>query len=158
MASWILVANSSYAEIYSLKGRELHRIEQIDFPEGRLKGSEIYSDRPGRGFESTGSGTRHALTSQIDAHGHEQQVFAHKLADYLRKAKAEKSFEKLIIISPPEFLGELRRTLNDDVKKVIEKEFKKEISSGLSQFERQEHIYKLLDIQHGATISPWEVK
>lgn len=152
MVAWILVANSSYAEIYSVQGKDIKLVQQLDNPSGRQKSGEILTDRPGRSFEGRGragagsQGSRHALGSEVDVHTHEQQLFAHKLSDLLHKEKSLNAFEKLHVIAPPQFLGELRTVLSDNVKKSIDKEINKEIPSALSQHEKVESIRKFLDL------------
>jgi protein required for attachment to host cells len=152
MTRWILVANSSFAEIFSLEGRELTKVKQLDNPEGRLKSGEILTDRPGRGFASgtrTGgqSNRRSAYSSEVGPHQHEQQVFAHKIADMLRQAKGINAFDKLDIIAPPQFLGDLRKVLPLSVRQCVDKEINKDISSSLSELERLEDVRRFLDIK-----------
>ena len=154
---WILVANSVYADIFEIEGKKLSKIEHIKFPEGRLKGSEILSDRPGRGFESMGSGARHALSSEVDPHTHEQQVFAHNIANLLTKAKDQNRFEQLHLIVPPIFLGILRDIFSDHLQKCIYQEIAKEIPEGASENERIALIYKYLNVEKiSGENSPWK--
>src|SRR4051812_46971600 len=116
MKRWVVVANSSYAEIFEWSGKQLKKVDLIDFPEGRLKGSAIVSDRPGRGFERSGLGNRHALSSETDPHLHEQEIFAHKLVDFLKKALNKNEFKDLTFVMPPDFLGLVRLVLPDSLK------------------------------------------
>lgn len=159
MALWILVANSSFAEIYSLNGKELNRVHIFDCPEGRQKGGEVYSDRPGRSFNrpgkgvsSTGAGTaRHSYSSETDFHTHEQQLFAHRIAEVLHKEKSSNHFDQLDIIAPPQFLGDLRKSLSESVKKTVSKEINKEISQNLSEHERIDWVRKFLELPRPTT-------
>lgn len=154
MKLWVVVANSSYAEIFATEhnGRDFHKVQQIDFPEGRKKSGSMLSDRPGRGFEGAKNSPgakfgRHAYSSEVDIHMHEQQVFAHKIADVLRKGRADNAFERLALIAPPQFLGELRIALTDAVRKVLFKEINKDIPSSHNERERIEEICRLLEMQ-----------
>lgn len=152
MSLWVLVANSSLAEIFSVNGKEIKLVQRLENPSGRQKSGEILTDRPGRSFEGRGrggagsQGSRHALGTEIDVHLHEMQIFAHKLADILRKEKSLNSFDKLDIIAPPQFLGELRAILSDPIKKCISKEINKEIPATLSEHEKMDSIRKFLDL------------
>lgn len=148
MKLWIVIANSSSAEIFLRKGLNIEKLHHIDFPAGRQRSGEFLSDRPGRGFESGGSKMhgRHAYSSETDIHTQEQRIFAHQLADLLRKAITEKTFDQLAIIAPPEFLGELRRVL-PNLDKLLHKEVNKEVSTGLSEHEKIEVICRLLDLK-----------
>lgn len=156
MKRWIVVANSSYAEFYDLKGKDLKKIKSLDFPEGRFKGSQILSDRPGRGFESSGGGLRHALSSETDVHRHEQEIFAHKIIEEIKRGKAENKFEELIIIAPPEFLGEIKHVMHDIVKKNSVHTIAKDIPDYLSDVEKKEMIEKMLELEKGSGLSPWQ--
>lgn len=144
MKQWVLVANSSFAEIYSGNMKEIRSIHYFDFPDGRLKSGEILADRPGRGHESLGHG-RFALSTQTDVHLHEIQIFAHQIVDVLKKAKAENAFERLIIIAPPQFLGELRQLMPDNINRCIHKEFKKDLPSDLTKNERMKCVLHYLE-------------
>lgn len=148
----VVVANSSFAEIYTIElGREMVKKHHLDFPAGREKDGQILSDRPGRSFSKFG-GERHALSSEVDIHTHEQQVFAHQIVDLIKKAQVEHLFERLVLIAPPEFLGELRRCLPESAKKLIYKEFSKDFPAFLSDHERVDTICRLLDIKRPALL------
>lgn len=159
MSLWVIIANSSFAEIYAVErnGQEIHRIHEINFPKGRLKPSELLSDRPGRGFEApknSGGGagfSRHAYGTQVDVHTHEQQVFAQQLSEILQNGLTKHSFDSLAIIAPPSFLGELRHKLSHGVSKTIIKEINKDVPSSLSEQERIATIYRLLDLKKPAS-------
>lgn len=143
MKQWILLANSCFAEIYSGNRAGIESIQYFDYPEGRQKSGEILTERPGRVHESQGS-TSHAVGTKVDVHMHEIQMFAHIIAQALKKAKAENAFDRLVIIAPPQFLGELRPLLPDTIKKCIHKEINKDISPDLSVNERKQSVLHYL--------------
>lgn len=149
---WVVIANSSKAEIYAVTpGEKIEKVHQTDFPDGRKKSRDVYSDKPGRGFSrmghSVGQGVRHALSTETDLHEHERQVFGHEIAEILRKAHAEHLFEKLALIAPPEFLGDLRQILPDSVRKAIYKELNKDLPDFMSETEKTDKICKLLELR-----------
>lgn len=126
---WILVANTGGAQVYQVQGykkEKIERLQHFDNPDGRKRSGEVYSDKPGRAFDSMG-GNRHALSTEVDLHLHEQQVFAHKLAAFLEKSKEAKLFEELAIVAPPQFLGVLRNLFSANVRRSISKELNKEL-------------------------------
>lgn len=142
---WILIANSSFAEIYELEqGKEMHRARFIDFPDGRKKSGELDNARPGRSHEM--GGKRHAYEPRTDTHTHEVQLFANNLAQILHKAHSEHLFDKLSLVCPPHFLGELRSLLTEQLRKNIHKEVNKDLPAYLSEHERIDQLYKLLDL------------
>lgn len=147
---WAVIANASFAEIYAISAtNEIKLVHHLDFPSGRIKSGDILADKPGRGFSRTGT-QRHAYSSETDVHLQELKLFAHQLADFLQKALVEKKFEKLVIIAPPQFFGELRQEFTDQVSKSIYKEFKKDLHSQLSPQDRIDHLSKLLGIKQQA--------
>lgn len=144
---WALIANSSYAKILEIKGcgKEVHLIEDIPFPEGRLKGKEITNERPGRAFDSQGH-SRHAMSSRVDPHEHEVEVFAKQLGSHLHKAHSENRFEELALIAPPHFLGQINLHLSDSVKNCIVKEVGKDLPEWMNEKERMDLVAKYLDL------------
>ena len=146
---WALIANSGFAQVYEIKagGKDIKEIFNIENPDGRLKNGEITSDRPGRAFDSmTGGKTRHAYETKYDPHTHEQHIFAHKLNEILKKGKEEKAYDELVIIAPPQFLGELKQVLSDNVKKAVTKEINKDLPPPIHEKERHEQLCKYLDL------------
>jgi len=145
--TWALVANSGFAQIYEIKGhgKEIKEILQIDNPDGRMKSGEILSDRPGRSFDSMG-GSRHALGTEVDPHVHEQKIFAHKLVEILKKGIEGNSFQQLALIAPPQFLGELKLVLSENLKKIITKEINKDLPIYQNGKKRIEAICEYLDL------------
>lgn len=149
MSYWILVANSSFAQIFEVKklGVELKEVERFDFPEGRERSGEILTDRPGRTFQRMGA-ERSSLGTEVDPHMHEQQMFAHKIGQFLHKAQAKKSFIKLAIIAPPQFLGLLRNTFPETLLRCVDQEIHKEVPNDLNEGTRLEMIRNFLDLEH----------
>lgn len=148
----VVVANKSFAEIYSIElGRELIKLQHIDHPAGRLKDGEVLSDRPGRSFSSFGA-ERHAYSSETDLSAHEQHVFAQQVAQLINKEYQKQPYERLVLIAPPQFLGELRQTLPIALKKTIYKEFSKDLPSFQSDREKVDHICRLLEIKKPASL------
>ncbi|HHH13095.1 MAG TPA: host attachment protein [Thiolapillus brandeum] len=126
--SWVLAADSSRAKILRADNRvgPLVPIEELEHPESRMKDTELYSDEPGRTFDSGGKG-RHVMENEVDAKKEESIRFARALCDKLRQAATEKSFDKLYILAAPAFLGELRECLDDNVKSLVAGEVPKDV-------------------------------
>lgn len=144
---WVLTANKSFAKLYEVKnlGRDFHEILHIEHPDGRKKGGDIYSDRPGRAFDSMGGG-RHALTNHIDVHEHDQQVFTKQLARILQEGLEKKSYDNLAIVAPSHFLGDLNIVISDAVKRKVLKEIPRDLPEGLNEKERITHLCEYLDL------------
>jgi len=116
---WVLVAHQAGARFFESKHKNhVELIEQIDYPNGRLKHSELKSDKQGRGFDSMG-GQRHHLGSMTDAPEHEATVFAQQLADKLDLGRKENHFNEVVLIADPYFLGKLRDVLSSELSKIV---------------------------------------
>jgi protein required for attachment to host cells len=151
MVLWVVIANSSFAEIFEVKGRgkEIKKLERLDNPEGRAKGADILADRPGRSSEGPQGGStrrRHALGTETDVHLQEITRFAHELIEILQKAQ-KNSFDQLALIAAPQLLGVLRGLLNNSLKEKVTKEIDKDFNASLSDPEKIEAICRLLDLE-----------
>ena len=76
------------------------------------------SDRPGRAFDSFGSG-RHAMADSETGRRHETRQFARQLADYLNAGIAANEFENLVLIASPAFLGHIRAELSKPARRAV---------------------------------------
>lgn len=111
--TWILVAHRAGARLFlsAGPGKGLALVRNIDHPEGRLKGSEIVSDRQGRAFESHGAG-RHAYEAPHDPTDSAATQFARELAAILDQGRNEGRYEQLVLVAEARFLGMLRGALS----------------------------------------------
>lgn len=124
--TWIVDADSSYARIFAQRkaGAELDEIIDLTNPGARLKGEDLESDKPGRSYDSRGSG-RHAMEPR---HTHKEtgaRHFAERINDYLVAHDTE--FDALVLVCPPKFLGELRKRLDDIAGRKVVREIGKDV-------------------------------
>jgi protein required for attachment to host cells len=126
--TWVLVADSSAAHIYSTRTVRgpLKLVESHAHPESRAKATEVYADGPGRVHDRFGPG-RHAVEGRVDLHAEEAQRFARELAERLAAGHHEQSFQRLIIMAPPAFLGALRNALPKPVAATVTAEVAKNL-------------------------------
>lgn len=94
-------------------------------PRGQMHDREINTDRPGRRFGGTGH--HHDVNGENKPHKHEAEVFARHIADSLAKAHSETHFERLALIAPPEFLGQLRAALPKSLSSLVVYEVNKDL-------------------------------
>lgn len=144
---WALVANTGGAQIFEIKGlgKSIVKVQHIPNPEGRKRGGDVYSDRPGRAFDRQG-GARHALQTATDLHLHEIQIFAKKLMEILIRGYEEKSYDQLALVCPPQFLGEINQLIPDHLKKCILKEIHKDLPDSLSDQDIIKHLDEYLNL------------
>jgi protein required for attachment to host cells len=111
---WVLVADGARARFLRYEGRKQGAVTIDDqvFSAKVEPSRKIGSDRPGRTFDSKGSG-RHAIEPRIDLHEEKERQF---LADVVRKLEEAfhgNAFDEVLIIAPPKALGVIRTLMSD---------------------------------------------
>ena len=124
MKTWIAVVNRCEARLYEtnekngVTDRKLKLVKRLENPRGRLKSSEINADRPGSSTTSfTFSRTR--LVKKQDPTDRIAQIFAKTISEELVRGVNEHLYEKLILVSEPNFLGKVRAALSKKTYNVV---------------------------------------
>ncbi len=126
--TWILVADAAHARVVRSTGPGSDLVDVAGYsttnelPPGR----ELHRDQLPRTHESVGS-TRHAMAPREDPRRRLKYDFAATLADRLAAAAAAKEFDRLVVVAPPEMLGDLRRLLPASLQKLVAAEFAKDL-------------------------------
>lgn len=128
--AWVLVANQSHARLFEAEKQasELHELDAMVHPESRLKGRDIYSDAPGRTFDSGGQG-RHAMGNYREIHKRSSETFAREIAHALERGREEGRYEKLYIVAEPQMVGSLRDALDAPTRATVAGETGKNLVS-----------------------------
>jgi protein required for attachment to host cells len=116
----LLLRNAGDAQAPNLK---TEHVFENDNPPTREQGT----DKPGRSFASVGS--RRSAMDQADWHELEEQRFAKDIADTLQVLVREKNIEALVIAAPPKILAGLRKSMHQEVEKVIIAELDKDLTN-----------------------------
>jgi protein required for attachment to host cells len=118
--AWILVANRAGAVLYASHGTgvPLARIAEIDHPAGRLKPSDVESDRPGRAFDRVGGG-RHSMSVEDAVPEQVMRAFASQLVARLERGRLEHAFDRFVLVASPRLLGELRGALPESLRPLL---------------------------------------
>ncbi|KRB96885.1 hypothetical protein ASE11_15925 [Hydrogenophaga sp. Root209] len=113
---WILVANGSLARIFSRTSASdpMVALETIDFPEGRLKGSELERDRQGHERSDNSSAATH-FEPHTSTRKKVLHQFAHELAERLEEGLVDREYETFWLTASNPFLGELKAALSPPV-------------------------------------------
>ncbi len=129
MKTWVIVSDAARARLYALAGRgsPLEELQDLVHPAARLKGTEIEADRPGRAFDSHGE-QRHAMAPSTDPRQEEAMRFAREITDLLRSGLDARRFDQLCVIAPPQFMGLLRETMDDRVRRTVKGELVKDLT------------------------------
>ena len=131
-ATWVVVMDRSRAWFFeNARAGDVAAgpIHQIANPEGRIRGKETITDRPGRSFDSfprgqhgQAGGARHAHSSAVSPHDEAAHKLVTKVVDYLEEGRGQNRYEHLILIAETHFLGLLRGALGSQVSSKILKE------------------------------------
>lgn len=115
--TWVVVAESSRAKIFEVETNQTDK---------KLKELKGFTNSTSRNHKSQLSGSQQKksrqfrLTSIDDTHGdNERTVFARTLSQHLNSARNKGKFKKLILMSPPKFLGDLRKNLGHETIKFV---------------------------------------
>jgi protein required for attachment to host cells len=113
MITWILVADTAEARIFESKnGKDWTLLREMSHPQSRVRPSEVGRDKPGRVRQSTGQ--RAAMESTPHTKK-EVEKFARELAAFLEREIVTGAVDRLVLVTPPSFLGILRAELRPAV-------------------------------------------
>jgi protein required for attachment to host cells len=112
-STWILVANSSHARIFSSENgaasNDWKLVHELEHPESRLHSRELRQR-----LDLANAGTSYRPSQEVQPDGrqeHEAKKFAAEVAQTLERGLYENQCEELVLVSPPEFLGMVREKL-----------------------------------------------
>jgi protein required for attachment to host cells len=127
--TWILVASRDEARVFSRQGAELTLTLEIDVgnPAGRLKNSDIDSDRAGRSTDNR-MHARHAYSSEVEPRDHLLHAFYTETLNTLRLAYIQGRFDDLVVVAEPRLLGVIRQRLPEMLREVVTREIPKDLS------------------------------
>jgi protein required for attachment to host cells len=127
-STYILAARRSGAVLFSSRGPSapMNLVAEIDYPRGRLKASDLETDRPGRAFDRAAQG-RHAYSSEEGATDRVEHDFAVQLADQLDQYRNSGAFDQLVLVAGPKLLGKLRHALSEPTRKLVSAELDKDL-------------------------------
>jgi protein required for attachment to host cells len=139
-----IVANRSCAWVFECEDSttDWTFVKLISDPAGRISGREIDTDRPGRSFDSTGKG-RHAMGTVQDPRTHAAVVFAKDIAGLLEKDRMQGSFQELVLVGAPAFLGQLRNSLSDATADLVSASYDKDLAG----LEEQEIVRRIAELR-----------
>ena len=127
--TYVLIADGARARLFVVEEgtADLKPALGQEFIGTNLPSREIASDRPGRSFDSAGSG-RHAMEPPTDPHRHAERVFAQEVAAVLENARRKNEFQDLVVVAPPKALGDLRREFSDALRDRVTAELHKDLT------------------------------
>lgn len=125
----VLVADASKARYFRVDSPIGELIEEgTDVnPAARLHTRDMTSDSPGEQRSHAGDG-RTYMGDSNEPKDVEMQRFARDIADKLEKERSTGSMERLYVVAPPRFLGELRNYMKPPLKAIVAEEINKDLA------------------------------
>jgi len=136
--TWIVVADEKSVRVFQMIGigKRFDEIEGRHPTAAAAPGRDLVSDKPGRAFDSRGTG-RHAMEYRTPPKRTEEKKFAREVAEWLGDRERRRLFDRVAIIAPPKMLGDLRREipggLNSKVFREVAKDFVNESSAKIAK-------------------------
>ena len=125
---WVLVANQAEASIYStprLRG-PLTLEDTLVNDVARVHVRDLESDSPGRVHDRVGPG-RHSMEPDVGGKEDGLRHFAKTVVNHLEGAHGRGSFQRLVLIAAPAFLGILRKQMPDPLAQIVIEEIPKDV-------------------------------
>lgn len=127
--TWFLVGDSSRARLFQGFDRHtLNLVKEFSHPEGREHQRDIVSAPDGRFQQAGRSEYGVTLEPKHTPEENERTAFAKELALFLEEGANRQDFDRLVLVAPPQFLGALRRELNDQVSKRVAASLDKDLT------------------------------
>lgn len=130
---WIVVADGARSRFFRASDdmKRLISVRKADMvsPDSRQRAHELKSDKPGRSYSASRSGTRHALEPPHDYQKLEKHRFMAALADALESACTRGEFDDLVLVLPRRSLGELRSLLSKKAQSRVRQEIAKDLTN-----------------------------
>ena len=126
--TWVLVADGARARLLTrtMKTEPLVPALDHEFIGSNIPSREINADRPGRSFDSAGD-SRHAMEPPTDPKRKRKADFAKELAALLDAEAKRGSFDQLVVVAPPQALGDLRAEFSEAVQERLVEENNKDL-------------------------------
>lgn len=118
MTTYIVVADAARARIFTRDALTLVEQDSLLHSASRLHAGDLVTDRGSDVHESTSNSSR-SSGGESTARTHEELVFAKEVADRLYRARTDNRMEKLILVAPARFLGQLRDKLDAPTAKLV---------------------------------------
>lgn len=130
---FIAVVDGRHAHIYRNSGTaQAPHLELVSgFEQKNPPSREHGTDKPGTGFSAAGGVRSHV--SESDYHAAQERQFAKDIIHSLDLLRRDRNITKLILVSPPRMLSELRRDMTHQLKEIVIKEIDKDLTKHTSQ-------------------------
>lgn len=150
MKTWIVVVNRVEAKVFETDGKghkgDVKFIEKLENPRGRLKSQDINADKPGFSPGVAGhGGTKEKAQSPTDR---VSQMFAKRVSEYLEEARHANSFDEVVLIAAPQFLGRLRGMFSGPLKDAVSMEIPKDLGPAITGPDLSDRLWPAPEVRY----------
>jgi protein required for attachment to host cells len=126
---WILVADAGTARLFRVDSPtgELIELSTDTNKAARMPQRELTADKPGE-QTSHAKDSRSVVDSGTEPKDNEVHKFVHSIVEKLEKARTAGEMEKLYVVAPPAFLGELRQEMKPALASLVTEEINKDFT------------------------------
>lgn len=144
--TWILVADGARARVLASEGpgKALYDAFDRDFVGKKELMREMVSDKPGR-TQGSADSSHHAFGPKKEWHRFEKQVFAKRMAELLEQTAMQNAYDRLILVAPPQALGDLRSALGAHAQKKVIGELDKDLTH-MTDHQVAEHLKDIVQL------------
>lgn len=127
MTTYIVVADAARARVFTRDALKLVELDSLVHAANRLHEGDLVTDRGADVHESMSTSSR-SSGGESTARTHEETIFAKEVAERIYRARVDNTMEKLILVAPPRFLGQLRDKLDGPTTKLVIHSLAKDLS------------------------------
>jgi protein required for attachment to host cells len=121
----VLVADSSKARIMEKNGSKLHILQPVYERDEIVTDFDLGSAKPGR-IKAKALSSTHSYSQRSDVHRIEKDQFLREVAKHLNNGISD--MESLVLVAPPQTLGDLRKLLSQHVLSKVDHEVAKDLT------------------------------
>lgn len=124
--TWIIVADSHIAQIYSKAGESLKMIGEAYPSKAPVRTA---SDEKNNTVPKSNDGKSHIqYEPSMSPQRRKTYRFAHEISDWLGQALYNDAFDRLVLVAPPHMLGDMRKTMTKSVASRLLAEVNKDLT------------------------------
>lgn len=144
--TWILVADGARARVLVSEGwgSGLTPVEGKSFEVHIPPTRELGAEKPSRGY-SPSHGQPFAVETHADWHRQAKEKFLKSMADVLKEGAKARAFDRLVLVAPPQALGDLRAALAGKIEKMVVAEINKDLTH-LSLRDLEKHLAEVVPV------------
>jgi protein required for attachment to host cells len=131
--TWVLVANASAAHLYINDGpnKGLRKLREFAHDRSRAKLADLIDTQAADG--RSGTAHRAAYQPASTARAHEADRFATELTEALESGRKQRTYQRLIVVAAPQFMGRLKRRFGTPLQRLLTDSFEKDYTKSDSR-------------------------